>query len=52
MTDALSLGDEAIRRRRISAYAAGITSIERSGAEIIPPIIGAAILCMTSDPVP
>ena len=47
-----SPGASPSRRRRNRWNAAGITSIESSGAVIIPPIMGAAILCMTSDPVP
>ena len=39
-------------RRRSRRYAAGITSIDSSGAVIIPPTIGAAIRCITSAPVP
>src|SRR5712664_414809 len=36
----------------MSRYAAGSTSIERIGAVIIPPTMGAAIRRMTSEPVP
>ena len=37
---------------RINRYAAGITNIDSSGAVIMPPTIGAAMRCMTSEPVP
>ena len=33
-------------------YIVGITNNESNGAVIIPPTIGAAILCITSEPVP
>lgn len=33
-------------------YTTGTTNSDNSGAVIIPPIIGAAMHCMTSDPVP
>ena len=36
----------------ISKYNAGITSIDSSGAVIMPPIIGAAMRRITSDPLP
>ena len=36
----------------MSRYAAGITNIDSNGAVIIPPIIGAAMRRMTSDPEP
>ena len=39
-------------RRRMSSHAAGTTNIDSSGAVIMPPTIGAAMRCMTSDPVP
>jgi hypothetical protein len=39
-------------RRCNSRYTAGITSIDSKGAVIMPPIIGAAMRCITSDPVP
>jgi len=39
-------------RRCISSHAAGITSIDSSEAVIMPPIIGAAMRCITSAPVP
>ena len=39
-------------RRRSSRYAAGSTIIDSSGAVIMPPIIGAAMRCITSLPVP
>lgn len=39
-------------RRRRMRYAAGITNNDKSGAVIMPPIIGAAIRCMTSEPAP
>jgi len=47
-----SLSPRAICRRRSMRYAAGMTKRESSGAVIIPPIIGAAMRCMTSEPVP
>ena len=37
------------RGRCIKRYVAGITNIDSSGAVIIPPTIGAAIRCITSD---
>src|SRR2546423_8685994 len=40
------------RCRRINRYAAGSTNIDSSGAVIIPPTIGAAMRCITSEPVP
>ena len=40
------------RRRSNQVDAAGITSIDSSGAVIMPPIIGAAMRCMTSLPAP
>ncbi len=40
------------RGRRKSRYTAGTTNIDSSGAVIIPPTIGAAMRCMTSEPVP
>lgn len=39
-------------RRRSIRYPAGMTSIEMSGAVNMPPIIGAAMRRITSDPVP
>src|SRR6188768_2010656 len=39
-------------RRRISRYAAGMTSMDSKGAVIMPPTIGAAMRCMISAPVP
>ena len=36
----------------MSKYAAGMTNMESSGAVIMPPIMGAAIRCMTSAPLP
>ena len=38
------------RGRRSNKYAAGITNIDSNGAVIIPPTMGAAMRCMTSDP--
>ena len=48
----LDVADRDTRRRMSSNHAAGITSSDKSGAVIIPPTIGAAILCITSEPVP
>ena len=38
--------------RRISRETAGTTDIDSSGAVTMPPTIGAAIRCITSEPVP
>ena len=41
-----------MRGRRINRYTAGTTNIDSSGAVTIPPTIGAAMRCITSEPVP
>lgn len=41
-----------IALRRIGRYTAGTRNIDNSGAVIMPPTIGAAMRCVTSEPVP
>src|SRR6185295_16816832 len=43
---------DADRRRRTNKKAAGITNIDSNGAVTMPPTIGAAMRCITSEPVP
>jgi hypothetical protein len=44
--------DRRSRGRRISKYTAGITNMDSKGAVIMPPTMGAAMRCITSEPVP